>query len=168
MIMVPRLTLSDARMILDGSEAKAKEISLDMDIALVDDGGRLLAFIRMDKARVTSIDVTINKAFTAACARKATHEYAAVAGAGGPAFGIHVSNQGRSASNNGGLAAKRGTIPCPEVWTHSYACGSLCKDCALLACNRNICLIGLLTWTTTVDGNRCTLLDRPSWSLPIT
>jgi uncharacterized protein GlcG (DUF336 family) len=103
MIMAPRLTLSDARIILEGSEAKAREIGVDMDIAVVDDGGHLLAFIRMDKARVTSIDVAINKAFTAACARKATHEYAAIAGAGGPAFGIHSSNQGRFMIFGGGL-----------------------------------------------------------------
>ena len=66
MIMVPKLTLSDARLILEGAEARAKAIGVDMDIAVVDDGGHLLTFIRMDKARVTSIDVAINKAFTAA------------------------------------------------------------------------------------------------------
>jgi uncharacterized protein GlcG (DUF336 family) len=103
MILAPRLTLSDARLILEGAETKAREIGVDMDIAVVDDGGHLLAFIRMDRARVTSIDVAINKAFTAACARKPTHEYAAVAGAGGPAFGIHVSNQGRFMIFGGGL-----------------------------------------------------------------
>ena len=103
MILAPRLTLSDARVILEGAEAKSREIGVDMDIAVVDDGGHLLAFIRMDRARVTSIDVAVNKAFTAACARKATHEYAAVAGAGGPAFGIHVSNQGRFMIFGGGL-----------------------------------------------------------------
>ncbi len=103
MIMTPRLTLEDARIILEGAETKAKEIAVDMDIAVVDDGGHLLAFIRMDKARITSIDVAINKAFTAACARRATHEYAAVAGAGGPAFGLHASNQGRFMIVGGGL-----------------------------------------------------------------
>ena len=103
MILAPKLTLVDARLVLEGAEAKAREIGVDMDIAVVDDGGHLLAFIRMDRARVTSIDVSINKAFTAACAQRATHEYAAVAGAGGPAFGIHVSNQGRFMIVGGGL-----------------------------------------------------------------
>jgi uncharacterized protein GlcG (DUF336 family) len=103
MIMAPKLTLSDARLVLEGSEAKAKEIGIDMDIAVADDGGHLLAFIRMDKARITSIDVAINKAFTAACARRATHEYAIVAGVGGPAFGMHTSNQGRFVIVGGGL-----------------------------------------------------------------
>ncbi|HZX15226.1 MAG TPA: heme-binding protein, partial [Thermodesulfobacteriota bacterium] len=88
MITVPKLILEDAKIILEGAEMKAKEIGVDMDIAVVDDGGNLLAFYRMDKAKITSIDVAINKAFTAAGARKATHEYAEIAGAGGPAFGI--------------------------------------------------------------------------------
>jgi len=103
MILAPKLTLSDARLVLEGAEAKAREIGIDMDIAVVDDGGHLIAFIRMDNARVTSIDVAINKAFTAACARRGTHEYAVVAGAGGPAFGMHVSNQGRFMIVGGGL-----------------------------------------------------------------
>jgi len=103
MIMMPKLTLGDARIILNGSEAKARDIGVDMDIAIVDDGGHLIAFVRMDRARLTSIDVSINKAFTAACARRATHEYAALAGVGGPAFGIHTSNQGRFMIVGGGL-----------------------------------------------------------------
>jgi len=103
MIMTPKLALSDAKMILDGCETKAREIGVDMDIAVVDDGGHLIVFARMDRARLTSIDVSINKAFTAACARRATHEYAAIAGAGGPAFGMHASNQGRFMIVGGGL-----------------------------------------------------------------
>lgn len=103
MIMSPKLTLADAKIILEGAEAKATGIGVDMDIAVVDDGGHLLAFVRMDGARLTSIDVSINKAFTAACARRATHEYAAIAGVGGPAFGMHVSNQGRFMIVGGGL-----------------------------------------------------------------
>ncbi len=103
MKLSPKLTLSDAKIVLEGSEAKAKEIGVDMDIAVVDDGGHLLAFVRMDGARLTSIDVAINKAFTAAGARRGTHEYAAIAGAGGPAFGMHASNQGRFMIVGGGL-----------------------------------------------------------------
>jgi len=103
MILAPRLTLADARVVIEGAEAKAREIGVDMDVAVVDDGGHLLAFIRMDNGRITSVDVAINKAFTAACARRATHEYAKVAGAGGPAFGIHASNQGRFMIVGGGL-----------------------------------------------------------------
>jgi uncharacterized protein GlcG (DUF336 family) len=103
MITVPKLILEDAKIILQGAEKKAREIGVDMDIAVVDDGGNLLAFYRMDKAKITSIDVAINKAFTAAGARKGTHEYAEIAGPGKPAFGIHVSNRGRFMILGGGL-----------------------------------------------------------------
>ena len=103
MITVPKLTLEDAKVILQGAEKRAREIGVDMDIAVVDDGGNLLAFYRMDRAKITSIDVAINKAFTAAGARKGTHEYAEIAGPGKPAFGIHVSNRGRFMILGGGL-----------------------------------------------------------------
>jgi len=103
MTTVPKLTLQDAKIILEGAERKAQEIGVPMDIAVVDDGGNLLAFHRMDGAKITSIDIAINKAFTAAGARKATHEYAEIAQPGGPAFGIHVSNQGRFMIFGGGL-----------------------------------------------------------------
>jgi uncharacterized protein GlcG (DUF336 family) len=103
MKMVPRLTLEDVKIILEASQAKAKEIGVDMDIAVVDDGGNLMGFYRMNGAKITSIDVAINKAFTAAGTRKPTHEYAEIAGAGKPAFGIHVSNQGRFMIFGGGV-----------------------------------------------------------------
>ena len=60
-------------------------------------------FHRMDGGRITSIDVAISKAFTAAAARKSTRAYGEVGGPGGPAFGIHVSNQGRFMIVAGGL-----------------------------------------------------------------
>ena len=103
MITVPKLTLDDVKIILAGSEKKAKEIGVDMDIAVVDDGGHLLGFIRMDNAKITSIAVAIDKAFTAAGARKATRDYAEICKPGGMAFGIHVSNQGRFTIYGGGV-----------------------------------------------------------------
>ena len=100
---VSRLTLEDARFIMAASESKAREIGVDMDIAIADDAGHLLMFHRMDQARISSIEVAINKAFTAATARRSTRDYAAIAGPGGPAFGIHVSHQGRFMVFPGGL-----------------------------------------------------------------
>ncbi len=103
MIQVPKLTQSDAGRILAAAHAQAEHIGVPMDIAVVDDGGHLLAFERMDGAKITSIQVAIDKAFTAAGTRKGTHEYTQIAGAGGPAFGIFVSNQGRFMIFGGGL-----------------------------------------------------------------
>jgi len=103
MKMVPILTLDDARIMMAAAEAKAREIDVDMDIAITDDGGHLLMFHRMDGARITSIDIAIAKAYTAAGARKSTRAYAESGNPGGPAYGIHVSNQGRFMIFPGGL-----------------------------------------------------------------
>ena len=100
---VQKLTLDDARVMMTAAEAKAREIGVDMDIAITDDSGSLLMFHRMDGGRITSIDVAISKAFTAAAARRSTRAYGEVSGPGGPAFGIHVSNQGRFMIVAGGL-----------------------------------------------------------------
>jgi len=98
-----KLTLDGARIMLGAAEAKAREIGVDMDIAIVDDGMCLLAFHRMDGAKLTSIDVAIGKAYTAAGSRLPTSRYAESARAGGPAFGINVSNNGRFMIVGGGL-----------------------------------------------------------------
>jgi uncharacterized protein GlcG (DUF336 family) len=103
MKMVPRLTLDDARPMMEAAEAKAREIGVDMDIAITDDSGCLLMFHRMDNARITSIDIAISKAFTAAAARKSTRAYGETSKPGGPSYGIHVSNQGRFMIIAGGL-----------------------------------------------------------------
>jgi uncharacterized protein GlcG (DUF336 family) len=98
-----KLTLAGARVVLAGAEARAGAIGVPMDIAVMDEGMVLLAFIRMDDAKLTSAEIAINKAFTAAGTRKATHEYAQVANAGGPAFGINSSHGGRFTVFGGGL-----------------------------------------------------------------
>jgi len=100
---VPKLTLDDCRIMMDAAEAKATEIGVDMDIAVTDDAGVLLMFHRMDNARITSVDIAISKSFTASAARKSTRDYGKVSQSGDPAFGIHVSNQGRFMIFAGGL-----------------------------------------------------------------
>lgn len=103
MKQVPKLTLDDAKLMMTAAEKKSKEIGVDMDIAIVDDGGNLLAFQRMDNARITSITIAIDKAFTAGAARKSTRDYGDVSGPGQPAFGINSSIQGRFMIFAGGL-----------------------------------------------------------------
>lgn len=98
-----KLTAEGASVILAAAKARSGAIGVPMDIAVVDESGVLLAFARMDGAKVTSVDIAINKAFTAAGTRRGTHEYAQVAGAGGPAFGIFTSNGGRFTIFGGGL-----------------------------------------------------------------
>jgi uncharacterized protein GlcG (DUF336 family) len=100
---VPKLTLDDAKLMMAAAEKKAVEIGVDMDIAIVDDGGNMLLFQRMDNARITSISIAIDKAFTAGAARKSTRAYGESSGPGGPSFGINSSIQGRFMIFAGGL-----------------------------------------------------------------
>jgi glc operon protein GlcG len=68
----PKLTLEGARAVLTAAQARAQEIRVPMDIAIVDDGGHLLAFERMDGARPASIGISLVKAQAAAARRTPT------------------------------------------------------------------------------------------------
>ncbi len=67
-----RLTLEGARAILAAAEKKAREINVAQNIAIVDEGGHLLAFARMDGAKLSSIEVALTKACAAALRRTPT------------------------------------------------------------------------------------------------
>ena len=103
MISVKRLSIEDARILIDGAREKAKEIGVPMCIAVTDDSGNLIAFERMNGGKAHSIEVAQDKAFTAGAARKATHEYNAVNTPGNLAFGIHTEAGGHISSVGGGL-----------------------------------------------------------------
>ena len=60
------VTLEEARKVIAAAEKKAREISVPMDIAVVDDGGHLLTFARMDGANPRILRHAIRKAYTAA------------------------------------------------------------------------------------------------------
>jgi glc operon protein GlcG len=68
----PKLMLEGARAALAAAEQRAKEIGVPMDIAVVDEGGHLLAFIRMDGAKLSSVQIAITKAVCAAIRRQPT------------------------------------------------------------------------------------------------
>lgn len=61
-----RLTAEGALKVLHAAMAKAREIGVPQCISVVDAGGHLLAFARMDGAFVQSIDTSLRKAMTAA------------------------------------------------------------------------------------------------------
>ncbi|CAO2653448.1 Nn.00g028590.m01.CDS01 [Neocucurbitaria sp. VM-36] len=100
---VPVLTLDGARIALTAAEARAKEIKVPMNIAIMDNACHLLAFARMEGAKVTSINIAIDKAYTAAGHRAPTSIYKENVWPGGPAFGINNSNGGRFMTIAGGV-----------------------------------------------------------------
>ncbi len=67
-----KLTLKGARSVLAAAQRRAEEIRIPMDIAVVDDGGHLLVFERMEGAKPSSIAISILKARTAAMRRAPT------------------------------------------------------------------------------------------------
>lgn len=107
MLTLQRLDVADARRLIAGATAKAVEIGVPMCIAVVDESGHLIAFERMDGGKITSATIAQDKAFTAAAARKATHEYNAINVPGQLAFGIHTEVGGRLSSVGGGLPVIR-------------------------------------------------------------
>jgi uncharacterized protein GlcG (DUF336 family) len=67
-----KLTHEGALKVLRAAIDKAKAMGVPQCIAIVDDGGHLLAFTRMDGAKVLSIDSCVKKAITAASSRVPT------------------------------------------------------------------------------------------------
>jgi len=102
------VSLDDAQRIIQAGIAKAKEIGSPSNIAVMDAGGNLLAFARMEDAWLGSIDIAINKAFTSRAFDIATKQLASFAQPGEPFYGIHASNHGRVMIFAGGLPLKAG------------------------------------------------------------
>jgi uncharacterized protein GlcG (DUF336 family) len=97
------ITLNDARRVIAAAEAKAREIGQPMNIAVVDAGGNLVSLVRMDGAWIGSIDISINKAFTARAFDLETAQLAENSQPGQQFFGIHASNHGRIMIFAGGI-----------------------------------------------------------------
>ncbi|MEK7280274.1 MAG: heme-binding protein [Nitrospirota bacterium] len=70
-----KLTEEDVTKIIDAAQKKAKEIGVGMSISVVDEGGNLLGFIRMDGAFLHSIHTSYSKAYTAASIRRPTGSF---------------------------------------------------------------------------------------------
>jgi uncharacterized protein GlcG (DUF336 family) len=97
------ITLDQAHAALEAAAKKAQEIQTKMDIAVVDAGGNLKAFARMDGAWLGSIDIAIKKAKTARYFDMPTGEIGKLSQPGKPLYQIEVSN--------GGLITFPGGVP---------------------------------------------------------
>lgn len=97
------LTLEDAKRMLSAGEAMARSLGIAYNIAVVDSGARLIAFVRQDGALIGSIDLAIDKAVTARIFDTPTSELATLAQSGKPLFGIQQSNSGTVVIFGGGI-----------------------------------------------------------------
>jgi len=101
------VSLADAKRVIAAGEVHATEIGQPMNIAVVDAGGNLVAHIRMDGAWIGSVDIAINKAFTARAFDLPTADLAKQAQPGGQFYGIEASNHGRVMTFAGGVPLER-------------------------------------------------------------
>jgi uncharacterized protein GlcG (DUF336 family) len=102
------IKLADARRIIAAAEEKAQSIGQPMNIAVVDQGGNLIAHVRMDNAWIGSVDISIKKAWTARAFDISTKDLGELSQSGDQFFGIHASNGGRVMIFAGGVPLKRG------------------------------------------------------------
>jgi uncharacterized protein GlcG (DUF336 family) len=101
--------LDQANAALEAAIKKAEEIGTTMDIAVVDVGGNLKAFARMDGAWLGSIDISQKKARTARYFDMNTGDIGQLSQPGGPLFNIEHSNGGLI-TFPGGVPIKDGDI----------------------------------------------------------
>jgi uncharacterized protein GlcG (DUF336 family) len=88
------ITLDQAEKLSEAAKAKAKEIGVAMNIAIVDEGANLVSFHRMDNAWLGSLDISIKKAKTARFFDMNTGEIGKLSQPGGPLYNIEHSNGG--------------------------------------------------------------------------
>jgi uncharacterized protein GlcG (DUF336 family) len=101
------IQLPDARRIIAAAEKKAEELGQPMNIAVVDAGGNLLAFERMENAWLGSIDISQKKAWTSRAFDITTEDLGKNSQSGDQFFGIHASNDGRVMIFAGGIPIKQ-------------------------------------------------------------
>ena len=97
------ITLQQAMAVLAAARQKAEELETKMDIAIVDAGANLKAFVRMDDAWLGSVDIAVKKAKTARFFDMPTGALGVLSQPGQPLFNIEVSN--------GGLITFPGGVP---------------------------------------------------------
>jgi uncharacterized protein GlcG (DUF336 family) len=88
------VTIEQAQKAIEAARRKAVDIGTQSCVAVVDSGGVLKAFLRMDDAWVGSVDISIKKARTAVFFGMPTGDIGKLSQPGGPLYGIEHSNGG--------------------------------------------------------------------------
>lgn len=107
---IRRLGLAECEILIRGARKSSSQLQVPMCIAIADESGQLLHFVREDGAKVTSVSIAIDKAFTAAGARNHTTFYGQVSQPGGPAWGIDKTNGGHFSVIGGGVHILEGDV----------------------------------------------------------
>lgn len=96
-------TLENLESMAARAREKAAEMGVPVVFAAVDEGGNLMLLQRMENSFMGSIDVAVNKAFTANAFKMPTDALGRAAQPGQPLYGIENSNAGRIVLFGGGF-----------------------------------------------------------------
>lgn len=103
------IDLALAVAMVDAAIATATQHGIVVSAAVVDGGGNLLAFKRMDDAEVAGPTLAVDKAYTSVAHRIETHELAALVAPGGDLVGMNANGGGRYVAFAGGVPCWDGT-----------------------------------------------------------
>ena len=103
-----QLNLAGAEAVLDAAKKQAAKMGLKCNIAVVDDGGHLLSFARMDGARPASGATALTKAVSAATFRQETGTLPVT---GEPDILLSLSIQNAAAASGGKITTLKGGVP---------------------------------------------------------
>jgi uncharacterized protein GlcG (DUF336 family) len=101
------ITLEQAEKVLAAAKTKASEINTKMNICVVDGGSNMVAFVRMDRAWIGSVDISHKKARTAAWFTMDTAALSPLVQPGASLYNIEHSNGGLI-TFPGGVVIKNG------------------------------------------------------------
>lgn len=93
--MVKQITHESALRALMAGISKAKEMAQRSSLAIVDMGGNLIAFMRVDDAAFGTVEIAHNKAYTAAALRAPTGNWLDTVQPGAELYGLEKSSGSR-------------------------------------------------------------------------
>ncbi|MBK5238631.1 MAG: heme-binding protein [Actinomycetales bacterium] len=102
------LSLAVATELIVSARLRAQSLGFSVSVAVVDGGGHLVSFSRMDGAEIAGPTLAIDKAFTAVAQSTSTAELAILAAPGGDLFGLQANGNGRYVIFGGGIPLLRG------------------------------------------------------------
>jgi uncharacterized protein GlcG (DUF336 family) len=132
-----RLTLEAAEAVVAAAKAEATAIGQPMNIAVVDAGGHLVAFARMDGSIFASIDISQRKAYTSAAMKLPTGALKDVTQPGAPLYGLEHSS--------GGLVTFAGGIPLPGP--DGEPVGAIGVSAGTVEQDQRVAEAGVAAWT---------------------
>src|SRR5689334_25260695 len=95
--------LANALRVVAAAHQEAIRRSVLVSAAVVDAGGHLIAFGRMDGAEIAGPVLAVDKAYTATANSISTAELATLAAPGGELFGLQANGNGRFVIFGGGV-----------------------------------------------------------------